>query len=85
MGALMTEYRASFDAVVRFSNGGDLIAHGFRVDLPSPELDGVAIRGVGNNGARKHVRPFSLLNGAGKGRDHACGPYRWCRNVLDAS
>jgi kynurenine formamidase len=35
----MTEYRASFDAAVKFSNGGDLTAHGFRVDVPSPEVD----------------------------------------------
>lgn len=35
----MTEYRASFDAVISFSNGGDLAAHGFRVDLPSPDTD----------------------------------------------
>ena len=35
----MTEYRASFDAEIRFSNGGDLTAHGFRVDLPSPDAD----------------------------------------------
>ena len=33
----MTDYRASFDAEIRFSNGGDLSAHGFRVDLPSPD------------------------------------------------
>jgi kynurenine formamidase len=33
----MTEYRASFDAVVRFSNGGDLEVHGFRVDVPGPD------------------------------------------------
>ena len=33
----MTDYRAAFDAVVRFSNGGDLTARGFRVDVPSPE------------------------------------------------
>jgi kynurenine formamidase len=32
----MTEYRASFDATVRFSNGGDLTVHGFRVDLAGP-------------------------------------------------
>ena len=38
-GAPMTEYRASFDATIRFSNGGDLAAHGFRVDVPSPETD----------------------------------------------
>jgi kynurenine formamidase len=34
----MTEYRASFDATVSFSNGGDLTAHGFRVDVPSPDV-----------------------------------------------
>ncbi len=39
----MTEYRASFDAVVRFSNGGDLTASGFRVDVPSAEVDQAAI------------------------------------------
>jgi hypothetical protein len=35
----MTDYRASFDATIRFSNGGDLTAHGFRVDVPSPGID----------------------------------------------
>lgn len=35
----MTEYRASFDAAVTFSNGGDLIVHGFRVDVPAPDVD----------------------------------------------
>ena len=35
----MTEYRASFDATIRFSNGGDLTAHGFRVDVPSRAVD----------------------------------------------
>lgn len=35
----MTEYRASFDAVIMFSNGGDLTAHGFGVDVPSPGID----------------------------------------------
>ncbi len=40
----MTEYRASFDATVRFSNGGDLAVHGFRVDVPGPDVghDGIA-------------------------------------------
>jgi arylformamidase len=33
------EYRASFDAVVNFSNGGDLTVHGFRVDVPSADVD----------------------------------------------
>ena len=35
---MTTEYRASFDAVVRFSNGGDLSVHGFRVDVPSADV-----------------------------------------------
>ena len=39
----MTEYRESFDAAVAFSNGGGLTAHGFRVDVPSPEVDEAAI------------------------------------------
>jgi kynurenine formamidase len=34
----VTEYRASFDATVRFSNGGDLAVHGFRVDVPGPDV-----------------------------------------------
>ena len=39
----MTEYRASFDAVVTFSNGGDLAVRGFRVDIPSADTDPAAI------------------------------------------
>jgi arylformamidase len=35
----MTEYRASFDAVISFSNGGDLTVHGFRIDVPGPDVD----------------------------------------------
>ena len=35
----MTEYRASFDATIKFSNGGDLTAHGFRIDVPSLDMD----------------------------------------------
>src|SRR5580704_18654466 len=31
-----SEYRAQFDAVVTFSNGGGLRADGFRVDVPGP-------------------------------------------------
>jgi kynurenine formamidase len=32
------EYRAVFDAVVTFSNGGGLSAQGFRVDVPGPDV-----------------------------------------------
>jgi arylformamidase len=34
----VAEYRASFDAAISFSNGGDLTARGFRVDVPSPDV-----------------------------------------------
>jgi arylformamidase len=34
----MQQYRASFDAVVRFANGGGLTAEGFRVDVPSASV-----------------------------------------------
>jgi arylformamidase len=39
----MTEYRASFDATVTFSNGGDLAVHGFRVDVPAADIDEAGI------------------------------------------
>lgn len=32
------QYRAEFDAVVSFSNGGGLQAQGFRVDVPGPDV-----------------------------------------------
>jgi kynurenine formamidase len=34
----MTEYRAHFDAVVSFVNGGGLTAEGFRLDVPSADI-----------------------------------------------
>ena len=39
----MTEYRASFDATITFSNGGDLAVHGFRVDVPGADVDEAGI------------------------------------------
>ena len=33
-----TEYRAQFDAVVAFANGGGLRTEGFRVDVPGPDV-----------------------------------------------
>lgn len=33
------QYRAAFDAVVTFANGGDLQVHGFRVDVPRADVD----------------------------------------------
>jgi arylformamidase len=37
-GTAATDYRASFDATVTFGNGGDLVVHGFRVDVPGPDV-----------------------------------------------
>ena len=37
------EYRASFDAAVSFGNGGDLVVHGFRVDLSRPDATAAEI------------------------------------------
>lgn len=39
----MTEHRAHFDAEIDFVNGGGLRAEGFRLDLPSADLDDAAI------------------------------------------
>jgi arylformamidase len=39
----VTEYRAHFDAEIDFVNGGGLRAEGFRLDLPSADLDEAAI------------------------------------------
>jgi len=41
-----TEYRAQFDAVVTFSNGGGLRADGFRVDVPGPDVTEQDIAGL---------------------------------------
>ncbi|WP_448808679.1 cyclase family protein [Agromyces bauzanensis] len=39
----MTDHRARFDAEIDFVNGGGLRAEGFRLDLPSADLDEAAI------------------------------------------
>jgi arylformamidase len=36
---VVTQYRAHFDARIEFSNGGDLTANGFRLDLPDAHAD----------------------------------------------
>ena len=42
--------------------------------MTGPEHCRAPVGGAGNNGARNHVTPFSLLNTAGKGRNYAYGP-----------
>lgn len=39
----MADHRAHFDFEIRFANGGDLTGNGFRLDLPSADLDAAAI------------------------------------------
>ena len=41
-----TEYRAQFDAVVTFSNGGGLRADGFRVDVPGQDVTEQDVAGL---------------------------------------
>jgi arylformamidase len=41
-----TEYRAQFDAVVTFSNGGGLRVDGFRVDVPGPDVTEQDVAGL---------------------------------------
>jgi arylformamidase len=42
----MPQYRAVFDAVVTFRNGGGLQAQGFRVDVPHPDVTEAEIAGL---------------------------------------
>src|ERR1700728_3276527 len=81
----MTEYRASFDAIVRFSNGGDLTVHEFRVDLPkaSTDTDDIAALFLASLGllmtesaALTNVRIFAEPHKGTRGgpSDHAPGP-----------
>jgi hypothetical protein len=37
------EWRAQFDAEVTFTNGGDLQAHGFRLDIPGRDISETAL------------------------------------------
>jgi arylformamidase len=39
----MTDYRAHFDALVTFVNGGSLSAEGFRLDLPDADVDSAVV------------------------------------------
>jgi len=50
----VTDYRASFDADVTFSNGGGLQAQGFRLDVPGPDVTEDAL-------ADRFVRHLGLL------------------------
>jgi kynurenine formamidase len=81
----LTEYRASFDATVRFSNGGDLTVHGFRVDLPGPapgedDIGALFLASLGllmtESAALTNVRTFAEPHKGTRGgpSDHGPGP-----------
>ena len=81
----MTDYRASFDATVRFSNGGDLTGHGFRVDLPEAntgrdEIAALFLASLGllmtESAALTNVRVFAEPHKGTRGgpSDHGPGP-----------
>jgi hypothetical protein len=65
----VTEYRASFDADLTFSDGGGLQARGFRLDVPGPDVTEdelasrfvrhleAAARRLAEAGARLHAAP----------------------------
>ena len=68
-------YRAHFDAVVEFANGGSLSAEGFRIDLPSATADAETVGrlfvkhlGLALVGA---VHGMGLYMGVELVRDHA--------------
>jgi arylformamidase len=50
----LNQYRAEFDAVVTFSNGGSLQTEGFRIDVPGPDTSAEEIKEL-------FVRSLNLL------------------------
>lgn len=81
----MTEYRASFDAVINFSNGGDLTVHGFRVDVPGPgvgeaEIAALFVASLGllmtDTAELSNVEVFAEPHKGTRGgpSDHTAGP-----------
>ena len=85
MGTFVTEYRASFDAVINFSNGGDLTVHGFRVDVPGPdageaEIAALFVASLGllmtDTAELSNVEVFAEAHKGTRGgpSDHTAGP-----------
>jgi kynurenine formamidase len=81
----VTEYRASFDAVINFSNGGDLAVHGFRVDVPGPgtgeaEIAALFVASLGllmtDTAELSNVEVFAEPHKGTRGgpSDHTAGP-----------
>ena len=50
----VNEYRAQFDAVVTFANGGGLRTEGFRIDVPGPDVSPPEV-------ARRFITALNLL------------------------
>jgi kynurenine formamidase len=92
----LAEYRAQFDAVVTFANGGGLRAEGFRVDVPGPDVtvEEVAALFVASLGLlmteRVELANLSMLAEPHKGTrggpsDRQAVPYSAPRRVVDLS
>ena len=92
----MTEYRASFDAAVSFSNGGDLAVHGFRVDLPAPdageaEIAALFLASLGllmtDSVELSHTRVFAEAHKGTRGgpSDHRLAPATEARRLVELS
>jgi kynurenine formamidase len=90
------EYRAQFDVVVTFANGGGLRAEGFRVDVPGPEVtsDEVATLFVASLGLllseRVELANLSVLAEPHKGTrggpsDRRAVPRSAARRIVDLS
>jgi arylformamidase len=93
---VQAEYRAQFDAVVTFANGGGLRAEGFRVDVPGPDVtsEEVAALFVASLGLlmteRVELANLSVLAEAHKGTrggpsDRQAAPGPAPRRIVDLS
>jgi kynurenine formamidase len=92
----LVEYRAQFDAVVTFANGGGLRAEGFRVDVAGPDVtaEEVAALFVASLGLlmteRVELANLSVLAEPHKGTrggpsDRPAGPDSALRRIVDLS
>lgn len=92
----MTQYRASFDGVIRFGNGGDLTVHGFRVDVPTsdpgePEIAALFVASLGllmtDSVELSNVEVFAEPHKGTRGgpSNHTAGPTRQAGRLVELS
>jgi arylformamidase len=91
-----TEYRAQFDAVVTFANGGGLRTEGFRIDVPGPDvspqeaarlfitsLNLLMVESVELDGLRVFAEPHKGTRGGPS--DRPAAPETGRRRIVDLS